>query len=709
MTERKAYSVRAQELISKMTLAEKIGMVHGAHLFQTAGVPRLGIPSLTMSDGPMGVRQNFEPDHWMTPAHQADQVTYLPCNSALASTWNRQLAREMGSVLGEEARGRGKDVILAPGINIKRSPLCGRDFEYFSEDPYLTGELAADFIEGVQEWDVAACVKHFAVNNQETMRLEVEVDVEEETLRTIYLRAFHKAIEKGHPYSIMGAYNLLYGEHCCQSDFLLKKILRDEWEYDGTVISDWGAVHDTEKAALSQLDIEMSVTDNFDEYFMADPLKKAIESGKIRESVLDEKVEHILILMMRLHMLDGEMRKSGSYNTPEHRQVALDVARESIILLKNEHERLPLQKEKLKKILLIGENADRIHSNGGGSAEIKSLYEVTPLLGCKAHAGGDIQIDYTAGYTSEKTDESRHSENTNWQQDSLQNGGGMVKTLQEADQILQDKRVQLRKEAVQKASENYDAVIFVGGLNHDHDAEGNDRSDMKLPYEQDELIKELLEIRSDMIVVMYAGSPVDMTLWADQAQAILWSYYAGMEGGNALADVLFGNVNPSGKLAETLYENKDGCSAHVLGEFPGDDKVHYTEGKLIGYRYNDTAKIAPLYCFGHGLSYTTFSYSDPVIREENGVRKISCTIQNTGSLGGSETIQVYARESAGLVYQELVGFEKIYLQAGAKQAVEISLEEENEVPHTRRGKIEYMIGSSSGDDRLTISCQTISV
>ena len=707
MTEKKAYSFRAKELISKMTLAEKIGMVHGAHLFQTAGVPRLGIPPLTMSDGPMGVRQNFEPDHWMTPDHQADQVTYLPCNSALASTWNRELARKMGSVLGEEARGRGKDVILAPGINIKRSPLCGRNFEYFSEDPYLTGELAASFIEGVQKWDVAACVKHFAVNNQETRRLEVEADVDEETLRTIYLRAFHKAIEKGHPYSIMGAYNLLYGEHCCQSEFLLKKILREEWKYDGTVISDWGAVHDTEKAALSQLDIEMSVTDNFDEYFMAEPLKKAIESGKIKESVLDEKVEHILVLMMRLHMLEKETRKCGAYNTPEHRQVALDVARESIILLKNDHDLLPLHKEKLKKILMIGENADRIHSNGGGSAEIKSLYEVTPLLGCKSHFGGDVQIDYIAGYTSEKADEALQNENVNWQQDSLQNGGGMVKNCRETDLVLQDKRRQLREEALKKAADNYDAVIYVGGLNHDHDAEGNDRSDMKLPYEQDELIKELLEIRSDMIVVMYAGSPVEMTLWSDQAQTILWSYYAGMEGGNALADILLGNVNPSGKLAETLYEDKEGCSAHVLGEFPGDDQVHYSEGKLVGYLYNYTVRIAPLYCFGHGLSYTTFSYSDPEICEKDGVRKVACTVQNTGSMGGSETIQVYVRESESKVYQELAGFEKIYLQAGEKRVIEISVEEESEMPHSKRGKMQYMIGSSSGDERLIIPCQTI--
>lgn len=699
MVQKNDYSTRAKALISRMTLDEKIGMIHGAHLFQTKGVERLGIPPLTMSDGPMGVRQNFEPDHWMTPEHQADQVTYLPCNSALASTWNRALACEMGSVLGEEARGRGKDVILAPGINIKRSPLCGRNFEYFSEDPYLTGELAAEFIQGVQKWDVAACVKHFAVNNQETRRLEVEADVDEETLRTIYLRAFHKAVEKGHSYSIMGAYNLLQGEHCCQSDFLLKKILRQEWHYDGAVISDWGAVHDTVKAAESELDVEMSVTDNFNEYFLADPLKKKVESGEISQACIDRKVEHILILMMRLHMLGNEPRKGGAYNTPAHRQAALDVARQSIILLKNEAQTLPLHKDRLKKVLIIGENADRIHSNGGGSAEIKALYEVTSLLGFKTHAGGNVQVDYLPGYTSWKP-QNASDENVNWQQDSLENGGGATKAKAAEDHELMEKRAQLRQEALQKAKEAYDAVIFVGGLNHDHDAEGNDRSDMKLPYEQDLLVEELLKIRSDMIVVMYAGSPVEMP-WAEKAQTIVWSYYAGLEGGDALADVLFGNVNPSGKLAETFYHDMNDCSAHAVGEFPGGDHVRYLEGQLVGYRYNDTMHVNPLFCFGHGLSYTTFEYSEPQRREENGQTVISCRVRNTGSVGGSETVQVYSRTDPAQVFQQLCGFEKIYLSAGQECMVEVVTETEHETAH-EEAAVHFAIGSSSADIRLTV-------
>ena len=344
---------RAQEIVKQLTLEEKLGMIHGVQLFQTKGVERLGIPPLRMSDGPMGVRNEFEPAHWKTIDYSDDYVTYLPCNSALASTWNRGLAQKTGSVLGEEARGRGKDVILAPGVNIKRSPLCGRNFEYFSEDSYLTGELASAYIQGVQQWDVAACVKHFAVNNQETERLWVDVEIDESVLREIYLPAFYDAVKKGGSYTIMGAYNKLYGEHCCQSDFLLREILREEWGYDGVVISDWGAVHDTEKAANSELDIEMSVIPDFDDYFMADPLKQKIEAGEIDEAVVDQKVTRILMLMMRLHMLDGE-RKSGAYNTPEHRQAALDVARESVVLLKNDDHQLPLCRERLHRVLLVG-------------------------------------------------------------------------------------------------------------------------------------------------------------------------------------------------------------------------------------------------------------------------------------------------------------------------------------------------------------------
>lgn len=683
---REENKMEPKEILEQLTLEEKIGMIHGAELFATAGVKRLHIPPLVMSDGPMGVRNEFEPDNWKPVGYTDDYVTYLPCNSALAATWNRKLAEDTGSVLGKEARGRGKDVILGPGVNIKRSPLCGRNFEYFSEDPYLTKEMAVPYIRGVQAWDVAACVKHFAANNQETERLNVEVEIDEEALREIYLPAFCDAVKKAGSYTIMGAYNRLYGEHCCESSFLLRKILREEWQYDGVVISDWGGVHDTEKAANSELDIEMSVTYDFDDYCMAKPLQKKVEAGEISESVIDEKVLRILRLMERLHMFDGT-RKTGAYNTPEHREATLKVARESIILLRNEKNLLPLKKKDLKKILLIGENAQCIHAGGGGSAEIKALYEISPLMGIKTHLGGNVKVDYMEGYCrEEKTEESEK----NWQETSLENGGGTTgKTSDSAvEQVLQEKRHALKEKALKLAGDkSYDKVIFVGGLNHDQDSEGNDRADMTLPYGQDELISELFSVREDMLVVMIGGSPVDMTAWEKKAHTLVWSYYAGMEGGNALAEVLFGDVNPSGKLPETFYKNHMDCSAHAQGEFPGGKTVKYTEGKYVGYRYHEKYHIAPLFPFGYGQSYTSFAYRGLSVKP--GV--VSCYVKNTGELPGSEAVQVYQLTQDGAdTIKELKGFEKVHLNPGEEKLVEIAVE----------GTGPYGVGSSLFDIRL---------
>lgn len=679
---------RAESLVKEMTLDEKTGMLHGARLFETAGIPRLGIPPLKMSDGPMGVRHEFEGTRWKTIGHSDDYVTYLPCNSALAATWNRTLAGEIGSVLGEEARGRGKDVILAPGINIKRSPLCGRNFEYFSEDPYLKKEMAVPFIQGVQLFDVAACVKHFAGNNQETERLWVNVEIEEQVLRQIYLPAFYEAVTKGGAMAVMGAYNRLCGEHCCESRFLLDRILREEWAYDGVVISDWGAVHHTDRAAACSLDIEMSVTSDFDAYCMADPLKEKVLSGEIRECEIDEKVTRILALMMRLHMLDGR-RKSGSYNTDSHRRKALEAARESVVLLKNEKGCLPLQRERLRRILLIGENAERLHANGGGSAEIKALYEISPLMGLKSRLGGNVQVDFVQGYCS--CGDIKEEKKQGWQETSLENGGGQTGKRETKDSRLEMRRRELRLEAVSLADQ-YDTVIYIGGLDHSHDCEGNDREDMKLPYEQDVLISELLNVRPDMIVVMVAGSSVEMGAWIDRADTVVWGWYAGMEGGSALAEVLLGETVPSGKLPETFYKTHTDCSAHVLGEFPGGEKVTYGEGMYVGYRYNDTFGIEPQFCFGHGLSYTTFEYSALRLERERG--HIHFMIENTGETAGKETAQVYIRRGKkDAPLQELIGFEKIFLEKGEKKEVVIEIE-------TVTAGCEIRVGSSSRDIRL---------
>lgn len=699
---------RAEELTEKLTLEEKIGMVHGAELFSTKGVERMGIPPLRMSDGPMGVRQEFQPTTWQTLGLSDDYVTYLPCNSALASTWNRELAYETGSVLGEEARGRGKDVILGPGVNIKRSPLCGRNFEYFSEDPYLAKEMAVPYIQGVQNWDVAACVKHFAVNNQETERLWVNVEIDEEVLREIYLPAFQDAVTKGGAYTIMTAYNKVNGTHCYANKHLLKDILRTEWAYDGTIISDWGGVHDTEMAADSALDIEMSVTDNFDEYFLAEPLKKKIEVGEIKETTLDEKVTHILMLMMRLHMIDGAKeqrpRKAGSYNTPEHRESTLKVARESVVLLKNEEKRLPLKAEKTKKVLIIGENAECVHSNGGGSAEIKALYEITPLMGIKTLLGGNTEVTFVQGY---KRDDVAEESDKNWQETSLEDGGGSMKEKKVTiDEAVRMERKRLREEAVELASK-FEQVILIGGLNHEHDSEGNDRADMKLPYEQDELIREVLKVNPQTVIVMMGGSPVEMGSWISDAKAVVWNWYCGMEGGRALAEVLFGKVNPSGKLPETFYKKHTDCSAHAIGEFPGDTNVRYKEGVFVGYRYNDTFHVEPEFCFGHGLSYTTFSYSNASVSAKDDQTVVCCEVKNTGKVEGKETVQVYLAPKKCAEkepIQQLKGFIKTkLLGAGETERVEIFVEiPEKMGVRECREKYEIRIGSSSRDVRISI-------
>lgn len=700
---------KAQELLLKLNLDEKIAMIHGAGLFRTGEVKRLGIPSLHMSDGPMGVRMEFADDAWMPAGNTEDYVSYLPSNSAITATFSKECAYESGKVLGEEARGRGKDVILAPGINIKRSPLNGRNFEYMSEDPYLTAEQCVPLIQGIQESDVAACVKHYAVNSQETERLWVDVKVSERALREIYLPAFKAAVSRGKSLSLMGAYNLVRGQHCCESKLLLNQILREEWGYDGVVVSDWGAVHRTKETAESGLDIEMSVTSNFDEYFLADPLKEAIEKGEVSEKDIDEKVRHILGMMFELNMFE-EDRKSGCYNTPEHRQKVLETARESIVLLKNENGRLPLKKEKMKKLLVIGQNADKVHSNGGGSAEIKALYEISPLMGLKSQLGGNCEVKFVKGYLAEE----KGAQDGNWQESSLENGGGSKKQEENISEKTAAKRKELLEEAVALAKE-YDQVIFVGGLNHDYDLEGQDRADMKLPYGQEEVIDAVLAANPETILVFVAGSPVQMGSFADRAKAIVWSFYAGMEGGNALAEVLLGKVNPSGKLPETFPYSHEDCSAHCVGDFAKKDLLEYREGVYVGYRYYEKNQIPVQFPFGHGLSYTDFEYASlEVEKEENGaglIVNVSCLVKNTGDMAGKEVLQLYvaAKDSAvDRPVKELKGYEKTELKPGETKKVNFALNPESfayfdeETGHFRAeaGCYEILIGASLTDIRL---------
>lgn len=719
-TEKRQYKEEIEALLKELTLEEKLSMIHGAGLFRTAGVERLSIPPLKSSDGPMGVRNEFQNEKWIPAGTTDDFVTYLPSNSALASTWNRDLAYWSGKVLGEEARGRGKDVILAPGINIKRSPLCGRNFEYMSEDPKLIEELTVPLIEGIQENDVAACVKHFAVNSQETDRLMVDTIVDERTLREIYLPGFRAAVQKAGSLSLMGAYNKLNGTHCCENKNLLQTILKEEWGYDGTVISDWGAVHKTKEAAEVPMDVEMSVFDNFDEYMLANPLKEAIEKGEVSESCVDDKVRNILRMMFRLKMLgqDKDERKSGTYNTPEHRSTVYKAAAESIILLKNEEARLPLSVKGKKKIALIGKNAEMIHSNGGGSAEIKALYEISPLMGMKTRLGGNVEVKYAPGYF---IPEKENVKEENWQQSSLDGEQIMTsdrkaeleKRQAERQALCKERGEALLQEAVALARE-CDEVIFIGGLNHDYDVEGQDRNDMKLPYHQDAVMEALLKVNPDTVVVMVAGSPVEMP-WRNQVKALVWCYYAGMETGNALADVLLGKVNPSGKLAETFPVCYADTPTGENGEFACKDRVEHKEGIFVGYRYFEDRGKKPAFCFGHGLSYTSFAYRNlkPVkeaVGEEEEIH-VCCTLKNIGGAAGAETVQLYVSEKNPTVkrpVKELKTFRKVYLNPGEEKEIEMILkkdafgyyDEEQHSFHANKGAYEIMVAASSEDIRL---------
>ncbi|MBH1941768.1 glycoside hydrolase family 3 C-terminal domain-containing protein [Mobilitalea sibirica] len=717
---------KIEELVSELTLEEKIAMIHGEGIFQTAGVKRLGIPPLKMSDGPMGVRKEFALKDWTNVGTTDDQVSYLPSNSALAATWNKDIAYKTGQVLGAEARGRGKDVILAPGINIKRSPLCGRNFEYMSEDPKLIEELVVPLIQGIQENDVAACVKHFAANNQETKRLWVDTYMDERTLREIYFPGFYAAIHQGESFTLMGAYNLLYGEHCSQSKFLLTKVLREEWEYDGAVISDWGAVHDTKQAALSGLDIEMSVGPDFDNYYMAKPLYNAVMNGEIEEAYIDTKIRNILRTMYRIKMLgdDRENRNTGTYNDMKHREIILEGARESIILLKNEEDRLPIKKKGLKSIAVIGQNAERVHSDGGGSAEIKALYEISPLLGLKMKLGGNVDIKYAKGYYVPTKEEKEH----NWQQHSIEREKEL--TEEEAKELEKKKQLVLEeinrqgelllKEAVELAKES-DEVIIIGGLDHEYDVEGQDRTDMELPYYQDRLIEEILKVNPKAVVVIMAGSPVEMNRWSDKAKAIVWCWYAGMEGGTALAEVLLGDMNPCGKLPETFPKYLNDSPAHKIGEFGDLNSITYKEGVFVGYRYYDTYDIETEFCFGHGLSYTTFEYQDLNVSvkeiNKNDLKvMVEVIIKNTGAMDGAEVVQVYVADKEASIERpihELKGFSKVFIKAGEEKKVVIILNKNafgfydvtSKCFKAEAGEFELRIGSSSRDIRFTKSIE----
>lgn len=657
---------RIEKLIKKMTLEEKVGLLHGNSKFYVAGVERLGIPEWSLSDGPHGVRAEINRHDWAYAGWTNDSASYFPTGTAFAAAWNPELAYRRGEVLGEEARWRKKDVLLGPGVNIIRSPLCGRNFEYMSEDPYMNSVLAVAYIKGLQSRDVACSVKHFAVNNQETNRTTVDVECSERALREIYLPAFKAAVQEGGALTVMAAYNKFRGEFCAENNYLVRKILRNEWGFDGVYVTDWGAAHSTVPSMEAGLDLEMgTLIDKYEDWYYANPLIEAVKSGKVPMSLVDEKVGDVLRVMIKTNVLDPKKRFGpGSMNTKEHQQATYDAAAEAIVLLKNQNNLLPLDFSSIKSLAVIGDNATRKHSNGGLSSEIKAVYEVTPLEALRAKWGDKVDIRFAQGYEKLST----FVEGSN----NGQSSGTFSSKTQESDALL--------KEAVEVARTS-DVALLVCGLNHDYDTESFDRLNMDIPYGQVELIQEVVKANPRTIVVMIAGSPLNMAAVDICSPAIVWAWFNGMEGGNALVDVLSGKVNPSGKMPFTTPVSLDQSPAHALGNFPGRDlKVNYEEDILVGYRWFDTKGLPVVYPFGYGLSYTTFNYSnlntDKKTYDQADTIQATFTLTNTGDREGAEVAQLYVSDPVCSVMRpvkELKGFKKVFLKPGESRRITLDI------------------------------------
>jgi beta-glucosidase len=651
---------KIQSLIKKMTMQEKVGLLHGNSKFYVTGVPRLGIPEWALSDGPHGVRAEMNRDDWGYAGWTNDSSTCFPTGTALAASWNPQLAFDRGIVLGEEARARKKDVLLGPGINIIRDPLCGRNFEYLSEDPFLISAMTVPYIKAVQSKDVAVSVKHYLANNQEENRTTVDVSMSNRALHEIYLPGFRAAVTEGGALTVMAAYNKFRGDWCSENKFLDRDILRKELGFKGVLMTDWNAAHSTVKAALAGLDLEMGTEiKDYNEWYFANPLVKAVREGKVPASVVDEKVANILRVMIKTKMLDEKNRSKGSMNTPAHRKAAYQSAVEAIVLLQNRNNVLPVDFTRVKSIAVIGDNATRKHCSGGLSSEIKALYEITPLEAIHKKFGSNAKISFVQGYEKQ----SKFVEGSN-------KGQSDTKKI---DWKLIDEAVEAAKHA--------DVAVIFCGLNHDFDTESFDRQDMKLPYGQETLIREVARVNPKTVVVIIAGSPLELAGITERAPAILWSWFGGMEAGNAVADVISGKADPSGKLPFTIPVALEQSPAHALGNFPGRDlKVNYEEDILVGYRWFDTKNITPQFPFGFGLSYTSFELSglksDKNVYTGNDIIHLTFTIKNTGKYYGGEVAQIYSSDPVCSVFRpvkELKGFSKIFLQPGELRSVNVDI------------------------------------
>ncbi len=706
---------RVEDALSRMTLREKINIIHAQSKFSSPGVPRLGIPELWCTDGPMGVRPEVLWDEWEQAQWTNDSCTAFPSLTALAATWNPDMALLYGKSIGEEARFRNKSVLLGPGVNIYRTPLNGRNFEYMGEDPYLASRMAVPYVKGVQSNGVAVCVKHFALNNNEINRHTSNPIVDDRTLYEIYLPAFRAAAQEGQAWSFMGGYNLFRGEHASYNPILMNDILKGEWGWDGAVISDWGAVHDTRTAVSGGLDMEFGSWTNgltngrsnaYDNYFLANPYLEGIQNGTYSTDELDDKVRRVLRLTMRTVM--DRNRPFGSMGSDEHVAACREIGEEGVVLLQNHNNLLPLNLDKIKKIAVIGENAIKMMTVGGGSSSLKARYEITPLDGLRNRIGDKAEITYARGYVGDPTGEYN----------------GVV-----TGQDLNDPRSpeELRDEAIKTAREA-DVVLFFGGLNKSNhqDCEDTDRESLDLPYYQNELIEALAAANPNIAVINISGTGVAMP-WSDKVDAIFQAWYLGNETGNALASILTGDTNPSGKLPYTYYASLDQCGAHKLGEYPGHPGIDelgnevmdipYNEGIFVGYRFIDKNKLKPKFPFGHGLSYTKFEYGKATIDKTEGPAEgkftVTIPVTNTGDREGKEVVQLYISDLKSSVerpVKELKGFKKVSLAPGETKEISFEIDKDamcffDADAHKwvyEPGMFEVLIGSSSSDIRSKI-------
>jgi len=697
----KPIEARVENALSLMTTKEKVALCYAQSKFSSKGVPRLGIPEVWTDDGPHGIREEVFWDEWGGAHWTNDSCTAFPALTSLAATFNPELSMLYGKSVGEEARYRNKTVLLGPGVNIYRTPLNGRNFEYLGEDPYLSSRMVVPYIQGVQSIGVAACVKHFALNNQEEWRGHINVNVSDRALHEIYLPAFKAAIQEGKAWSIMGSYNQFRGEHCCHNDLLLNKILKNDWKFDGIVISDWGGVHSTDQAVKNGLDLEMGTYTNglttnanfpYTEYYLANPFLKGIEEGKYDMSLLNDKARRILRLIFRTTM--SANRPFGRFVSPEHSEVARKVAREGIVLLKNDKQFFPIPVSKYNKIAVIGENATRSLVIGGGSSSLKVAYEISPLQGLTAKYGNE-HIVYSLGYAS----------------------GPATYGREESSKLNADS---LMAAAIEVAK-NADVVLFIGGLNKNHfqDCEGGDRHSYDLPFGQDKLIDGLLKVNKNTAVVLLSGNAVAMP-WIEKVPAIMQGWYLGSEAGNALTDVISGEVNPSGKLPFSFPKKLEDNAAHFFGKlsYPGDSiNEYYKEDILVGYRWFDTKKIAPQFPFGYGLSYTSFELSaltsDKATYGKDNIIKVKFSVKNTGPCFGAEVGQLYVSDPVCTVARpakELKAFKKVFLQPGETKTVELNLkvadlafyDEARKDWNVEEGDFILQLGNSSGNISQTL-------